>query len=87
MFLQIAGNHIPAYERSTQKMRNLGGGGGLTVKCHICIIENNVLLAKWCNHRVYCMEESLIKVSSHLGICLFFSSVCASLCQCGHVST
>jgi hypothetical protein len=83
MFLQIAGNHLPACERSTQKMRNLGWGGvggvGSTVKCHICIIENNVLLAKWCSHRVYCMEESLIKVLSHLGICLFFSSVCVSV--------
>jgi hypothetical protein len=45
MSLQNVGNYIPAYEGSTQKMRNLGGQGS-AFRCHIYITESNVLLAR-----------------------------------------
>jgi hypothetical protein len=56
-------------------------GGGLTFMCHTCITEDNLLLAKWSSHGVYCTGDSVIKVPlSYPGTCLYFSTVCASLC-------
>jgi hypothetical protein len=85
MLHQNVGNHIPACERSTQKMHNLGWGGGSTFKYRICITENNVFLAKWCNHRVYCIGHLLLKCHCHVWAyaCTFpvFVPVCVSLCM------